>query len=68
MSKLFEILIAIFISFILLGLLVMILETLAVVPAISIPKSRALIPIIVKRQDAKAVETISVGEKASPFP
>ena len=51
-----------------LGSACMILVTAAVEPVKSTFKSLALIPITVIMQLAKALATVSVGEKASPFP
>ena len=51
-----------------LGLDTMILVISEVTPVISIPLSRALMPIIVIIQLGSAVATKSVGEKASPLP
>lgn len=51
-----------------LGVVAMCFVTVAVAPSRSTPKARALMPITVSMQLARPVATVSVGEKASPFP
>ena len=50
------------------GLAAMCLVMLACAPSMSMPRSRAPMPITVRAQLASAVATRSVGEKASPLP
>ena len=68
MSKDLLTLISILISSILLGSEAITFVTCALVPLRSRSRFFALIPIIVKIHEARALATVSVGEKASPFP